>query len=124
MTVLLVEDEALVRELVRSFLEHGGYQVVEASGAEAAIAAAATHGDAIELLVSDVLLPGTNGVKLARQLRGIVPSLKVLYVSGHPGDSIPSDAISEPGTGFLSKPFTRRVLLDKIHALIDRRTRP
>jgi DNA-binding response OmpR family regulator len=118
MMVLLVEDEELVRDLVKTFLEHGGYQVVVAGDADAALRAIDAHADTVRLVVSDVRLPGIDGFRLAEQLRAKVPGLKFLYMSGHPGESVDADVVFEPGTAFLNKPFTRRILLDKISELL------
>ncbi len=118
MMVLLVEDEDLVRDLVRSFLEHGGYRVVDAADGEAAVRLAGLHGAAIRLVVSDVRLPGVDGFRLAARLRVSNPDLRFLYMSGHPGETVDADVALEPGTAFLNKPFTRRVLLEKVSELL------
>src|SRR5208283_302439 len=84
-TVLLVEDQPQVRELCATILRGHGYTVLEAAGGAEALAVAAAHSGAIEILVSDVLMPGMTGTQLARELRALRPAVKVLYVSGYVG---------------------------------------
>jgi len=120
--VLLVEDEDLVRALVRGFLERAGYRVVDADDGEAAIQAAEAHADTIQLVISDVRLPGMSGLRLADELRARIPDVKLLYMSGHPGESGDElDRLQAPGTAFLNKPFSRQVFLDTVSELLGAR---
>jgi two-component system cell cycle sensor histidine kinase/response regulator CckA len=118
-TVLLVEDEDLVRELVREFLESAGYEVLEAHDAEDAVRLARAAAHPIDLLVTDIVLPGMNGPDLAKRLREIVPRLRALYVSGYPGDAMFRQGAFEPGLAFLAKPFTRHVLTQRVREILD-----
>jgi signal transduction histidine kinase len=119
-TLLLVEDEALVRGLVRDFLDSAGYTVIEAGDAEEAFRLFESRGaPAIDMLVTDVVLPGLNGLRLAERLRAIVPGLKTLFVSGYPGTTAIRQDSFDPGTAFLAKPFSRQVLTDKVREILD-----
>jgi len=121
-TVLLVEDETFVRELVREFLRASGYTVIDACNAEEALQLVAAAGaPAIDLLVTDVVLPGLSGVRLAQQLKHQLPGLETLYMSGYPGDAMFRTDVFDPGPAFLAKPFTRHVLTQKVREILNSR---
>jgi len=121
-TVLLVEDETFVRELVREFLRASGYTVIDACNAEEALRLVAAPGaPAIDLLVTDVVLPGLSGVRLAQQLKHQLPGLEALYMSGYPGDAMFRSDVFDPGPAFLAKPFTRHVLTQKVREILNSR---
>jgi two-component system cell cycle sensor histidine kinase/response regulator CckA len=121
-TLLLVEDEAFVRELVREFLQSSGYTVIEASSAEEALEIVGNpETPPIDLLVTDVVLPGLNGARLAEQLKAKMPRLEALYISGYPGDSMFRGELFDPGPAFLAKPFTRHVLMRKVREILNAR---
>lgn len=121
-TVLLVEDEAFVRDLVREFLQASGYRVLEASCAEDALRIVNDRANQpIDLLVTDVVLPGLNGVRLAERLKSQVPGLEALYISGYPGDAMFRGDVFDPGPAFLAKPFTRHVLTQKVREILNAR---
>lgn len=111
-TILLVEDESGVREVLRTFLEGAGYVVYEAgSGAEAErLCREVGH---IDLLLSDVVIPDVNGPELAQRLRQMAPGMKTLLISGYPADAL-SQAGIEADARYLPKPFSRAVLLRKV----------
>jgi CheY-like chemotaxis protein len=112
-TLLLVEDDVNVRDLVADFLTSAGYQVMQGGDADEAEAACRSVNGRIDLLVSDVVLPGLDGPGLVERLRSSVPGLKALLISGYPGDAIVRPG-PESGTTFLPKPFSRAVLLGKV----------
>jgi two-component system cell cycle sensor histidine kinase/response regulator CckA len=116
--ILLVEDETVVRELVRGFLERAGYRVIDAANSADALKLAAAHAEAIRGLLTDIMLPGLDGTKLGQQLRQLIPGLKIIYMSGNVGESVDHADVLQPGTRFLAKPFTRRDLLDTVRAVI------
>jgi DNA-binding NtrC family response regulator len=121
-TLLLVEDEDFVRELVREFLETSGYMVLEANSAEEALRIINdVETPPIDLLVTDVVLPGLNGARLAEQLKSRMPRLEALYISGYPGDSMFRGEVFDPGPAFLAKPFTRHVLTRKVREILNAR---
>lgn len=119
-TVLLTEDEAAIRDLLQTILERHGYTVIVATGAPGAVALAESWAGAIDLLVSDVVMPGGTGPELARRLRRSRPDLRVLYISGYPGHEGPGE-IPADGAAFLPKPFTRQLLLRTVRDVLDLR---
>lgn len=121
-TLLLVEDEDFVRELLSEFLRSSGYTVIEARSAEEALALVKQDSaPAIDLLVTDMVLSGMNGAKLADRLKAMMPSLVTLYVSGYPGDEMFADGVFDPGPAFLAKPFTRHALIHKVKEILGAR---
>ena len=118
-TVLLVEDDPVVREVSVRALRAGGYRVVTANSGADAIAAFGRQPVAFDLLVSDVVMPGMSGLELADRLRADAPQLRVLFVSGYAAGVVaPADAM-KPGFEFLPKPFTPSLLLQKVRAVLD-----
>jgi PAS domain S-box-containing protein len=117
-TVLLVEDEDSVRELVRETLLSRGYKVLEAENGEAGLRISEAHPEKIDILVTDVVMPGIGGRELARKLVQARPGLKVLYLSGYTEDAI-VQGTPEPGTAFLQKPFTLQRLAGKIREILQ-----
>jgi two-component system cell cycle sensor histidine kinase/response regulator CckA len=116
-TVLLVEDEDAVRSLVREVLHARGYEVLEAQRSSQAIEICRTHRGAIDLLVTDVVLPQISGRALAQQLSTLRPAMKVLYISGYTDDKMLQHGI--PGTAFLQKPFSSDVLARTVRDMLD-----
>jgi two-component system cell cycle sensor histidine kinase/response regulator CckA len=116
-TVLLVEDEDSVRQLVRETLESRGYRVLEAANGNAALALAASHADSIHLLITDVVMPGLSGHELVQQLHPTRPGLKVLYLSGYAQDAF-TPGTSEAQKSFLQKPFTLQSLTRKVREIL------
>jgi two-component system, cell cycle sensor histidine kinase and response regulator CckA len=117
-TVLLVEDETGVRELVRDLLGRCGYTVFEATDAAEAIAVFARHRDDIHLLVTDVVMPQMNGRQLAERFLAERPALKVLYMSGYTDEPVIADDEST-AAAFLQKPFTPDVLARTVRDVLD-----
>jgi two-component system cell cycle sensor histidine kinase/response regulator CckA len=117
-TVLLVEDEDSVRQLVRDTLAAKGYQVVEAENGEAGLSAAARHDGRIDLIITDVVMPGMGGRELVKQLAKLRPETRVLYLSGYTEDSILSEGTIERGAAFLQKPFTLQNLSRKVREVL------
>jgi two-component system, cell cycle sensor histidine kinase and response regulator CckA len=119
-TILVVEDNSEVRRLTRSLLETRGYRVLEAASSIEALALEKEHAAEIDLLLTDVILPGMNGKALADQMRVLRPDLKVLFTSGYTADVIASRGVLEPGVAYLAKPFTLESLTAKVReALTD-----
>jgi two-component system, cell cycle sensor histidine kinase and response regulator CckA len=118
-TVLLVEDEEIVRKLVREMLETSGYAVLPAADGSEAIRLSDQHAGTIDLLMTDVVMPGLSGQELARRLVGERPDLRVLFTSGYAEDAIANHGVLSPGTAFLEKPFTAAELGRKLRELLD-----
>jgi CheY-like chemotaxis protein len=117
--VLVVEDDAAVRDLSCAVLRQGGYTVLEAGDGREARELAQRHPGPLHLLVTDLIMPGMSGQVLADLLVRTYPGLKVLFVSGYvPGESAP--AVRATGTGFLAKPFTPDALLARVRLVLDR----
>src|SRR5207249_4432759 len=104
-TVLLVEDAAPVRTLARRSLEARGYRVLEAADGPSALQLSARHLDGIDILVTDVVMPGMSGRELAERLAPQRPSMKVLYTSGYTDDAMVRQGVLSAGVAFLQKPF-------------------
>ena len=117
-TVLLVEDEESVRQLVRDTLLAKGYEVVEAGNGEAGLAASAVHSGKIDLVITDVVMPGLGGREMVERISTTRPEAKVLYLSGYTEDTIVSEGSIESGTAFLQKPFTLQSLLRKVREVL------
>ena len=117
-TVLLVEDEESVRHLVRETLASKGYKVIEAENGEAGLQAAEAHEGTIDLLITDVVMPGISGRELAHRVTASRPEIKVLYLSGYTEDAIIHEGVLEPGAAFLQKPFTLQVLSRKVRDVL------
>jgi two-component system cell cycle sensor histidine kinase/response regulator CckA len=117
-TVLLVEDEESVRQLVRETLEAKGYTVLEASNGEAALQIVTHHAEPIDMLITDVVMPGMSGRELSARLCATHPQTKVLYLSGYTEDAIVHEGVLEPGTAFLQKPFTLQILSRKVREVL------
>ena len=123
-TILLVEDEESVRMLSRALLERRGYRVLVAADAEEAARIAASESGTIDLLVTDVVMPGESGPALYERLRPGRPQMRVLFLSGYTDDAIVKRGVLKPGTPFLQKPFTATGLAVKVRELLDEARRP
>jgi PAS domain S-box-containing protein len=118
-TVLFVEDEESVRELVRDYLGHTGYRVLDAADGIQALEVAAAHRGPIHILVTDVVMPRLSGRELVTRITAARPDVKVLYISGYTDDSIFRHGVLEGGVAFLQKPFNLRDLAQKIRQVLD-----
>jgi CheY-like chemotaxis protein len=114
-TILLVEDDESVRDFVGFVLRQQGYEVFDAEHGPRALEIARGYDGEIDLMISDVVMPHMDGFAVADALRRSRPSLRVLHISGYPGDSVTGDA------AFLAKPFSRETLLERVAELIARR---
>jgi CheY-like chemotaxis protein len=118
-TILLVEDDDGVRQLVREMLVRAGYTVLEANYGEAALKVADEHQGQIHLLLTDVVMPGMSGRELADHLRARREGVKVCFMSGYPGAVLAQQGVLEPGTTLLQKPFVPAMLTGKLRELLD-----
>ncbi len=117
-TILLVEDEEAVRRLARRVLEGLGYRVMEAASGTDALAMMETWEGPLDLMVTDVIMPGMSGQQLSARLRMKLPDLPILYVSGYTDDAILQHGRFLPNTAFLQKPFSPRLLAERVREVL------
>ena len=118
-TILLVEDESNLRRLARQYLETQGYQILEAEDGAAALQIAIGHLGPIDLLLTDVVMPGMNGRELAEQIAAQRPETRVLYMSGYTENAIGHDGLLDAGVNLLQKPFSLPTLKERVRELLD-----
>jgi len=121
-TVLLVEDEATLRDLVRETLEGNGYTVLAARDGAQAMQIADVHAGAIHVMVTDLIMPGMTGRSAADSIRAVRPEMKVLYISGYSEEAIMRRGALGSGAAFLGKPFTSEGFLRKVRDLLGAST--
>ena len=118
-TILLVEDDEMIRNLVQKVLQANGYRVLVAANGRDAEQVAGQHDGPIHLLVTDVVMPGMNGREVAERLAAARAGVRVLYLSGYTDDAIVHHGVLEPGVAFLQKPFTPAVLGRRVREVLD-----
>ena len=118
-TILLVEDEECVRQLIRETLQSKGYKILEADRGDTALQIAASHNGRIDLLISDVVLPGMPGKELGKQLAAKCPGTRTLFLSGYTEEAIIHQNMLEPGAAFLQKPFMLQALARKVREVLN-----
>jgi two-component system, cell cycle sensor histidine kinase and response regulator CckA len=118
-TVLLVEDETVVRQLVAEILEMNGYTVLQAGDGPSALELVRRHGGTIELLITDVVMPGMSGPEVAQAVTSMRGGTEVLYMSGYTDSAIGHHGVLEPDVAFLQKPFSADDLTRKVRSLLD-----
>ncbi len=117
-TVLIVEDDASVLNLTRSLLEGLGYHVLATGSSNEAVRLAEEYQESIDLLLTDVVMPGMNGKELSERILAIKPGLKCLYMSGYTADIIARQGVLDEGIKFLSKPFSIKNLAAKVREVL------
>jgi PAS domain S-box-containing protein len=117
-TVLVVDDEPVVRAMMVRTLRQAGYHVLDAEDGAAALAVARGYAEPIDLLVTDLAMPGMRGRELARAMAELQPDLRVLFVSGFPGDELERRGLLEAGRPFLSKPFAPEELAEQVRQML------
>ena len=118
-TILLVEDETVVRQLVAEILETTGYTVLQAGDGPSALELLRRHAEPVDLLVTDVVMPGMSGPEVAKAVTAMRPGMQVLYTSGYTDSAIGHHGVLEPGIAFLQKPFSADDLTTKVRGLLD-----
>jgi len=119
-TVLLVEDEEMVRNLARDILRQAGHTVLEARHGTEAIRICEQYGAPIHLIVTDVIMPEMGGIELIRRIRTLRPQVKFLYISGYTDDALIRQGVRTEEVSYLPKPFTRNDLIIKVREILDR----
>jgi two-component system, cell cycle sensor histidine kinase and response regulator CckA len=123
-TILLVEDETVVRHLVAEILESSGYTVLQAGDGPSALELLRRHTNKLDLLVTDVVMPGMSGPEVAQAVTSMRPGTQVLYTSGYTDSAIGHHGVLEPGIAFLQKPFSSDDLTRKVRGLLDESSVP
>ncbi len=118
-TVLLAEDEDMVRNLCRQVLESCGYQVIEAKNGIEALELFKENSAKVDLLMTDIVMPKMGGKELAENLRKLSPGLPILFMSGYPDDAVVRHGIIDAEMNYLQKPFTFNTLTQKVRELLD-----
>ncbi len=118
-TILLVEDETNLRHLARQYLEIQGYKILEAEDGAAALQIVDGYQGTIDLLLTDVVMPGMNGRELATHISKLLPEVRVLYMSGYTENAIGHDGTLDPGINLLQKPFSLPALKDRVREVLD-----
>src|ERR1019366_1401637 len=118
-TILLVEDETILRRLARQYLETQGYKILEAEDGAAALQIVDGYKGTIDLLLSDVVMPGMNGRELAAHVSKLLPDLRVLYMSGYTENAVGQDGTLDAGINLLQKPFSLPALKDRVREVLD-----
>jgi two-component system cell cycle sensor histidine kinase/response regulator CckA len=113
-----VEDEEGVRQLAREYLEANGYKVIEADEGSAALELASTHTGTIDVLMTDVVMPGMSGRELAERVTKVRPETKVLYMSGYTDQAVVHHGILDKNAVLLQKPFTMMTLASKLREIL------
>ena len=119
MMVEVVEDEAVVRTLARRVLAQRGYRVLEAANPEQALSISRAFGEAVDLLLTDVVMPGLSGPKLAEQLLSERPTMSVVYMSGYAATSVEQRLLLDDSAPFIQKPFTPDLLARRVREILD-----
>jgi PAS domain S-box-containing protein len=118
-TILLVEDEDMVRQVASRILVRHGYTVLEAASGRDALLVSQEHAGPIHLMLTDVVMPGMSGWETAENLKPHRPEMKVLFMSGHTENTIVHHGVLDPGVAFIQKPFRYNVLAQKIREMLD-----
>ena len=119
-TVLLVEDDSVLRELIHEGLGVGGYKVLVAANGVDALQVSHQHAGSIDVLITDVIMPQMSGPELARSLSPRRPGIKVLYISGYTDDKLRHTLVSDPDVALIQKPFQLVDLTRKVREILDR----
>jgi two-component system cell cycle sensor histidine kinase/response regulator CckA len=118
-TILVVEDQDSVRQIVVEMLQDYGYTVLQACNGKLALEIIAQQNGAIHLVITDVIMPQMSGTELARQLKSVLPSAKLLFMSGYTGDSVHRQGGLAEGVAFVQKPFSPTALVGKVRQVLD-----
>ena len=118
-TILVVDDEELIRSLTRRVLLSKGYTVLEAADGDEALRLCAQHAERIQLVVTDIMMPETNGFALARQLVSLCPQLRVLYMSGYADEDVVAQNRVSIESAFLRKPIVIGDLVSKVQEMLN-----
>ncbi len=119
-TILIVEDDQIVRDLAQIILKRHGYKIISAESGPQALECLASHAASVDMLLTDVVMPDMNGRELFKRVSEIYPNMKVLYMSGYTDNVIVHRGILEEGIFFLQKPFSAQLLTTKVREVLER----
>ncbi|MFB3826217.1 MAG: ATP-binding protein [Bryobacteraceae bacterium] len=122
-TILLVEDDEMVRGLVRQTLEREGYKLLDAAAPEQALRIARDYREPIHLMITDVIMPRLNGRELAGKMSGLRPQMRVLFMSGYTDNAVVANGVLDSEMPFIQKPFTPAALAQKVRQVLEAKTR-
>lgn len=118
-TVLIVEDDARLRKILRKILKQKGYKLLEAENGEDALRKSREHHGRIDLMLTDVIMPKMNGKATAERIKSLHPRIKIIYMSGYTDDFIVHHGVLTPELNFLQKPFSPKTLTRKVRKVLD-----
>ena len=119
-TLLIAEDEEMVRTFMQKIFKRAGYKVIAAIDGEDAVAKFRGNQESISLVLSDVIMPGKNGVEILEEVRKMKPDTKVLFISGYTANVIHEKGVFEEGIDYIAKPFEKDKLLQKVREVLDK----
>jgi two-component system cell cycle sensor histidine kinase/response regulator CckA len=119
-TILVAEDEEIVRSLVSRMLERAGYRVISAGDGDDAVKKFMENRENISLVLSDVVMPKKTGREIYEEIKGSKPDVRVIFISGYTADIMHNKGIQEADVDFITKPFSKNALLRKIREVLDR----
>jgi two-component system, cell cycle sensor histidine kinase and response regulator CckA len=119
-TILLAEDDDVLREMNRAILEEAGYTVIEATDGREALDIFKVRGSSVDILVTDVIMPNMDGKRLCEEIMGIRPAMKVLFMSGYSTDILDGRGVADDGINFIPKPVMPSELLKRLREILDR----
>ncbi len=119
-TLLVVEDESVLRNLLRRILGNHGYTVIEAANGEEALQQLEQHQGEVHLLITDMVMPSMGGEELVERLKRSGKELKVLFMSGYTDTPVTEKHLIEPGLAFIQKPYTPNEILQKVRQVLDK----
>jgi DNA-binding response OmpR family regulator len=123
-TVLVVDDEEDLRDIMRRMLERRGFSTLIAGDSQAAIGVCRDHPGEIDILVTDLGLPGVSGGELSRTATELRPGMRVVYISGLPKEMAVADGLIDPDALLVKKPFSTELLIEALHAVLGERATP
>lgn len=119
-TILIVEDDEMIRKIARTTLQHYGYRILEAQEGQEALKISHEHKEPIHLIVTDVVMPRMSGPEFAQRMKYLRPETRVLYMSGYADEAIFRHEVLAPGVNFIEKPFSPEGLARKVREVIDK----
>ncbi|MDT9546434.1 MAG: response regulator [Chlorobium phaeovibrioides] len=118
-TILLVDDENEILKMMTKMLEVGGYEVIPVNTPESALQESLSRREGLHLVISDVMMPGMNGIELCERIQTAFPGTRCLYMSGHAPESLNINGVLKANLNFIRKPFGLKSLLDMVARILE-----